>query len=59
MGRILNWGSSQPVLHLRQPRAAMAPCGNATAEWARQQNDDLEDRTIGANAEVRTLGTCR
>jgi hypothetical protein len=24
MGRILNWGSSQPALHLRQPRAAMA-----------------------------------
>jgi hypothetical protein len=35
-------------LHLRQPRAAMVPCSNATADWARQHNDDLEDRAIGA-----------
>jgi hypothetical protein len=26
----------------------MVPCSNATADWARQHNDDLEDRAIGA-----------
>jgi len=36
------------VLHLRQPKADGNNPANATADWAKQHNDDLEDRAIGA-----------